>query len=189
MMFWIAALYVVHLMNRVAEWKLFSKSTLLQVILGATLCVCFAGVGATRLQPCMQELLEQQNLYRIFGDRERGIYQYFADHEENFYLTTSFMWGTGGYIITEPEGLADNYAFINGYMIMIPEWAEKLQANGIDVDHILDSAAENDKIHFILNWGSDGLVELIQGYLDEAHDGKQIVKVDEIIGFPVYSIQ
>lgn len=185
--FCIAAMYAVQAVNKAAEKRFLAESWIRTMILSAILGCAFLGVIVSNIKPCRQELFDLQNLYTIFADRERGIYQYFADHEDNFYLTTSFMWGTGGYVITEAEGIAHNYAFINGYMIMIPEWQQKLEENGIDVNRMLDSFAENEHVLLILN--GDGLTSLIQEYLDDKFPGKQIVKVDEIIGFPVYNVE
>jgi hypothetical protein len=185
-LFSISAMYLIDMIGQWSERSLVYHSVGRMAVTGLV-TLAFAGTVLGNINPCRQKMLELQNLYCIFGDRERGIYQYFADHEDNFYLTTSFMWGTGGYVITEPEGIAHNYAFINGYMIMIPEWQQKLEANGIDVDHILDSFAENENILLILN--GDSLTELIQKYLDEKYPGYQIVQEDEIIGFPVYNVQ
>ena len=131
-----------------------------------------------------------KHLYRIFADRERGFTQYFNENDENFYLTTPFLWGTGGYITVTAQESADNYAFVSGYMIMVPEWAETLKRNGIDPDGILESAASNNKIHFIFDSGDKILVELMQEYLDKNHGGKKMVQVDEMIdGFPVYHVE
>ena len=177
-LFMLSAMYLIYLLNEI------KKGHLVMTVLS---CGILGGLTAVRIPLCLQEMMEVQGVYTAFAERENQIYQYFADHEDNFYLTTSFLWGTGGYVIAEPEGIADNYAFINGYMIMIPEWVDKLEDNGIDVSDVFGSFVKNENILLVMDRQS--VIDVLQIYMDRYYPNKELVKVDEIRGFPVYNVQ
>jgi len=189
-LFWICVVYVICATDKLIATARHRWPKASMILVSLALVMVFSWTVIQNKPHCETEMQELKQLYRIFADRERGFTRYFIENDENFYLTTPFLWGTGGYITVTAQESADNYAFVSGYMIMVPEWAETLERNGIDPDGILESAASNDKIHFIFDPGDEVLVELMQAYLNMHHSGKKMVQVDEIIkDFPVYHVE